>query len=326
MTRNAFVTGATGFVGFNLLEQLIAQGWDVTALHRSTSDLTYLNRFKIKQVLGEITDAQSIKALIPIACDTVFHVAGNTNMWRARNWQQTLDNVVGTRNVVEACLANGVRRLVLTSSISAYGPVSGAVTEETASLAAKSWINYQKTKWQAQEIARAATQRGLEVVILQPGGVIGPYDFASWSRMFLLLRDGKLAGVPAGARTFAHVREVVAAHIAAATQGKNGAQYILGGTNASLLELAQDVAELLGKKPPTRVMPTLLVKGVAASADFFSRFTKREPSVTPEIAAAFGVTLSATAAKAQRELGFKVVPLKSMLKDCFDWMVAEKRL
>jgi nucleoside-diphosphate-sugar epimerase len=326
MARSSFVTGATGFVGLNLVQQLMAQGWDVTALHRASSNLAYLRRFNPRLVSGEITDAASMQAAIPQACDTVFHVAGNTNMWRARNAQQTLDNVLGTRNVVDACIAKGVRRLVVTSSISAYGPVSGAVTEETPSLAANSWINYQTTKWQAQEIARAATARGLEVVILQPGGIIGPYDFASWSRMFLLVRDGKLAGVPAGGRTFAHVREVAAAHIAAATQGENGGQYILGGTNATLLALAQGMAELLGKTIPERELPVLVVKAIAAVSDMLSRVTGREPSVTPEMAAAFGVTITATAEKARRELGFQAVPLKTMLKDCFDWMVADKRL
>jgi nucleoside-diphosphate-sugar epimerase len=326
MTRSAFVTGATGFVGLNLVEQLMAQDWEVTALHRASSDLTYLHRFNPGLVSGEITDADSIRTAVPPGCDTVFHVAGNTNMWRARNWQQTLDNVVGTRNVVEACIAKGVRRLVLTSSISAYGPVTGAVTEETPSLAATSWINYQKTKWQAQEIARAASNRGLEVVILQPGGIIGPYDLGNWSRMFLLVRDRKLRGVPPGARTFAHVREVAAAHITAATRGQNGAQYLLGGTNASLLELAQGMGELLEVKVPQRELPVGLVKAIAATSDCVSRLTHREPAVTPEIAAAFGVTISATSAKAQRELDFQVVPLKTMLKDCYDWMVAEKRL
>ena len=295
-------------------------------MHRASSDLTYLNRFDPKRAIGEITDPASIRAALPDGCDTVFHVAGNTDMWRRKNAEQTRDNVDGTRNVVDACLAKGVRRLIVTSSISAYGPVSGAVTEETTSLAATSWVNYQKTKWEAQEIARAATARGLEVVILQPGGIIGPYDLGTWSRMFTMVRDGKLAGVPPGGRTFAHIREVVAAHVAAADRGENGGDYLLGGTNATMLTFVQEIARVLGKPAPTRETPLAVVKVAAAVGDFVSRFTGRQPTITPEMADAFGRTITVTAAKAGRDLGFQVVPLPTMVKDCHDWMVAERRI
>ncbi|HEX6551014.1 MAG TPA: oxidoreductase, partial [Gammaproteobacteria bacterium] len=138
-----------------------------------------------------------------------------------------------------------------------------------------------------------------------------------------MVRDGKLRGVPPGARTFAHVREVVTAHVAAADAGENGGQYILGGTNARMLELVQEIARLLGKPVPARETPLFLVKTVAAVGDLVSTLTGREPSVTPEMADAFGRDITVTADKAKRDLGFQVVPLKTMIKDCYDWMVAE---
>src|SRR5437660_386092 len=118
MSRAAFVTGGTGFVGLNLVRQLMTEGWDVTALHRPSSDLTFLKRFRPRLAAGAITALDSLHAAIPDKTDTVFHVAGNTNMWHRRNAEQTLDNVEGTRNVVEAAIAKRVRRLVITSSIS----------------------------------------------------------------------------------------------------------------------------------------------------------------------------------------------------------------
>ena len=326
MARSAFVTGSTGFVGLNLVQRLVADGWDVTALHRASSDLTYLRRFAPRLAVGEITDAASLLTALPAACDTVFHVAGNTSMWRPKNAEQTRDNVDGTRNVVEACVAKGVRRIVVTSSISAYGTVSGAVTEETTSLAPSSSVNYQKTKWEAEQLARAATTRGLEVIVLQPGGILGPYDVGTWSRLFLLVRDGKLRGVPAGGRTFAHVREVVAAHVAAADRGENGGSYILGGTNATMLDLVREIGRVMGKPTPSRETPLILVKVVAVLGDVVSRITGREPDVTPDMAEAFGLTMTVTSAKAQRDLGFRIVPLRTMVEDCHRWMVAEGRL
>src|ERR1700731_4787644 len=109
MSRAAFVTGGTGFVGLNLVRQLMAEGWDVTALHRPASDLNFLNRFRPRLAVGAITDEASLIASIPDRTDTVFHVAGNTNMWRRRNAEQAQDNVEGTRNIVEAAIAKGVR-------------------------------------------------------------------------------------------------------------------------------------------------------------------------------------------------------------------------
>ncbi len=326
MSRAAFVTGGTGFVGLNLVQQLMAAGWDVTALHRPASDLKFLNRFDPRLAVGTITDKDSLIAAIADGTDTVFHVAGNTNLWRRRNAEQTRDNVEGTRNIVEAAIAKGVRRLVVTSSISAYGPVVGEVTEQTPSLAAQSRVNYQRTKWQAQEIARAGVGRGLEVVIMQPGAILGPYDIGTWSRVFTMVRDGKLPGVPPSGLTFTHVREVAAAHIAAADKGENGGQYLLGGENRSMLDLVREVSGLLGKPAPTAEMPAGLLRAVATFGDFISNFTGKPPPITPEMAAGFGRRITTSSAKAQQELGYRIVALKVMVEDCYRWMLAEGRI
>jgi nucleoside-diphosphate-sugar epimerase len=322
----AFVTGGTGFVGLNLVKELMIRGWDVTALHRPSSDLKLLKRFRPKLVVGELSDPASVLAAIPQGTDTVFHVAGNTNMWRGGNARQTRDNVDGTRHIVEAALAQRVRRLVVTSSISAYGGVNGDITEATPSRAAKSRVNYQKTKWQAQELALAAVPKGLEVVIMQPGAIMGPYDIGTWSRMFVMVRDGKLPGVPPSSLTFAHVREVVAAHIAAAHKGQNGGCYLLGGENRTMMELVKEIAALVGKPAPEKEMSTALLRAVAVMGDFASRFTGKAPPITPEIASLMGTRVTTASVKAQRELGYKVTPLKCMVKDCYDWMVAEQRI
>jgi len=324
--RVAFVTGGTGFLGLNLVKELMSRDWDVTALHRPASDLKFLNRFHPRLVLGATTDAASLPSAIPEGTDTVFHVAGNTSLWRKGDAEQTHDNVDGTHNVVEAALARGVRRLIVTSSISAYGPVSGEVTEETPSRAADSRVNYQRSKWQAQEIALAAVDRGLEVVVMQPGAIMGPYDIGTWSRVFIMVRDGKLPGAPPAELTFTHVRECVAAHIAAADKGENGGKYLLGGENKTMLDLIREVAALLDKPAPTRELSPMLLRLIAVGGDIASNFTGKQPPITREMADSFGRKLNVTSAKAQRELGYRVVALKDMVKDCYDWMVAEKRI
>jgi dihydroflavonol-4-reductase len=325
-SRAAFVTGGTGFVGLNVIKELMVRGWDVTALHRPSSDLKLLKRFHPKLAVGALTDPASLLAAIPEGTDTIFHVAGNTNMWRGGNAEQTRDNVDGTRHIVDAALAKRVRRLVVTSSISAYGMVSGEINEETPSRAANSGINYQKSKWQAQEIALAAIPKGLEVVIMQPGAIMGPYDVGTWSRLFLMVRDGKLPGVPASMLTFTHVREVVGAHLAAADRGQNGGSYLLGGENKSMLELVREIAFLVGRPAPTKVMATGMLRVVAAVGSLASRFTGKPPPITPEMVATISKSVSTSSSKAQRELGYRIVPLKDMVKDCYDWMVEEGRI
>jgi dihydroflavonol-4-reductase len=326
MPRAAFVTGGTGFVGLNLVQRLMAEGWDVTALHRPSSNLEFLNRFGPRLAVGAITDKDSLIDALPDGTDTVFHVAGNTNMWRRRNAEQTKDNVEGTRNVVEAAIAKTVRRLVVTSSISAYGPVVGEITEETPSRAADSRVNYQRTKWQAQEIARSGVRRGLEVVIMQPGAILGPYDIGTWSRLFTMVHDGKLVGVPPAGLTFTHVREVVAAHIAAADRGENGGQYLLGGENKSMLDLVREISALVGKPAPNQEISAGLLRMIAKFGDLMSYFTGKPPRITPEMAAAFGRRITTSSAKAQRDLGYRVVTLNVMVRDCYDWLMAEGRI
>ncbi len=327
MGRSAFVTGGTGFVGLNLIDELVKQGWAVTALHRRNSDLQFLKRFQAARVEGTITDRQSLLNAIPEGVDTLFHVAGNTNMWRKRNAEQTRDNVEGTANVVEAAIAKGVRRLIVTSSISAYGGAAGEITEDTPSKAASSRVNYELTKWQGQEVARAAISRGLEVVIMQPGAILGPYDIGTWSRLFGLVKTGALPGVPPASLSFGHVTQIVRAHIAAADKGVNGGHYLLAGTEGTFLELVQEIARLLGKPVPAKAMPAPLLKLVARVNDLVSSVTGKEPSFTPEMAEGLGGrAMTAPSARARTELGYETVPLKVMVKDCYDWMVKEGRI
>jgi dihydroflavonol-4-reductase len=325
-SRRAFVTGGTGFVGLNMVKTLMEQGWDVTALHRASSDLSLLKRFKPRLAAGSLTDAAAVLAAIPEGTDTVFHIAGNTAMWRKLDAEQTRDNVDGTRNIVEAALAKKVRRLIVTSSISAYGPVSGEITESTPSLAANSPVNYQKSKYLAQEVARAAVSRGLEVVVMQPGAIMGPYDIGTWSRLFFMVRDGKLPGVPPSGLTFTHVREVVAAHIAAADRGENGGSYLLGGENKTMLELVQEVSRLLGKTQSVKEISPGVLSVFAWLGEGVSLFTGKEPPVTRDMVASLGKNAIVYSQKAQRDLGYKVVSLKEMARDCYDWLVAEGRL
>ena len=177
MTKTAFVTGGTGFIGANLIKSLVALGWKVTALHRKTSNLKYLREFGVQLVEGSITDKPSLVETMPAETEVVFHVAGDTSSWSKLRAQQTAIHVDGTRNMIDVAVEKGVKTFIHTSSVSVWGPPpKGIINEETPQLGATSWINYEKTKWQAERIALGGVAKGMKVVCINPGAVVGPYD------------------------------------------------------------------------------------------------------------------------------------------------------
>jgi nucleoside-diphosphate-sugar epimerase len=209
--KTAFVTGATGFVGINLVSALRDAGWNVTALHRKTSNTRYLAPLGAALVVGDITDRASLERGMPENVDAVFHVAASLSLEGRGDAQQTRINVEGTRNVVEVALAKNAKRFIHTSSMAAYGLQDGDVDETTRSTALDTPINYFRTKRLAEEEVDRGIANGLDAVIVNPSNIVGPYDTQSWARMFKLVHTGTLPGVGPGSGSFCHVREVVGA-------------------------------------------------------------------------------------------------------------------
>jgi nucleoside-diphosphate-sugar epimerase len=323
MPQTAFVTGATGFVGLNLIEELTARDWRVVALHRPDSDLRYLERFPVERARGDVTDPRSLARAMPERVDAVFHVAGDTSLWSRHNARQDRVNIDGTRHVVEAALRARARRLVLTSSISAWGMQSGRIHEGLPQAGGRSWVNYQRSKYLSEQEVRAGIGRGLDAVILNPASIFGPYDTASWAQLIRLIHTGRLPGVMPGSLSFCHAREVARAHVAAAERGRSGENYLLGGTDASFRELVRTVGEVLGRPVPDRVLPPALLYLVSRAGQLVSYVTGRAPRITPEMVGMATRAITCDSGKAQRELGFRTVALRTMVQDSVDWLRRE---
>lgn len=326
MAKVAFVTGANGFVGLNLVEQLLAQGWHVLALHRAASDIVYLKRMAAERVAGDITDAESVRRAMPTGLDAVFHVAGDTNLWSRNNAAQDRINIDGTRNVVDAALARGARRFLHTSSISAWGLQRGRLEERVPQRGKDSWVNYNRSKHLAEEAVRDGIARGLDAVILNPGAILGPYDTRNYARLVMLVAAGKLPGVPPGALPFCHVREVARAHIAAFEHGRRGENYLLGGTDARFLELVREIGAALGRPVPSRPTPGWVLYIIGALGALGGALSGAVPTLTPETARQATRELTCDSSKAVRELGYRAVPLREMVGDCVAWLAVEGRL
>lgn len=324
MSQKAFVTGGTGFIGINLVKLLIEKDWDVTALHRSSSDLTWLKQYPVRLKEGSITDATSVERALPSDTDVVFHLAGSTNLWSKRNKQQKAVNVGGTRNMLEAAVKKEVQVFIYTSSVAAWGDVSGRVTEETPQLGGDSWVNYEYTKWTAEREALKGLDQGMKVVILNPSHVTGPHDANNWGRLFFALRDGDLPGVTTGEASITHVKEVVKAHLAAVEKGRNGERYILAGNDYTFEEFVGEIARVSGIEDLPPRIPDFFLKGVAHLSALIANITKNPPTITPELV--YMMTrrnLSYSSEKAIRELDYTILPMEKPIRDCYEWLKKE---
>jgi nucleoside-diphosphate-sugar epimerase len=217
----------------------------------------------------------------------------------------------------------GARRLIYTSSTSVYGFPRSPYDETAPHRGRGSWINYMHTKTVAEEEVRQGIAQGLEAVLLNPANIVGPYDQHNWARLIRLAVERRLPRVPPGRASFCHAGEVARAHIAAVDRGRSGENYILGGADASYLEVVRLIGELVGQPVNTRVASATLMRIGGRFLGWWSWFTGREPLVTLESAAFLSADLVCRSDKAIQELGYRPLPLRTMLSDCHAWMVAE---
>ena len=321
--KAAFVTGGTGFLGLNLLEQLTATGWRVVALHRPGADLRLVARLPVALAEGDLLDPASLKRAIPRGVDAVFHVAADTSVWARNNERQTRINVEGTHNILEAAAAAGAGRFVHTSTWNTFGLEQGQLSEASPQLGGHSWINYNRTKFLAEEAVRTAAAAGLPAVILNPCHIMGRYDRHGWARLILDLCNRWIPAAPPGAGVFCHAREVAKAHIAAAERGRASGNYLLGGVFASLLDVFRTIGEVTGRKSPTITLPAAAFRLAARFSTEAARVTGKEPLITPEGAAMVTVSARVVSDLAERELGYRAVPMKTMIEDSYTWLQSE---
>jgi nucleoside-diphosphate-sugar epimerase len=326
MTKSAFVTGGTGFIGINLVKELVDRDWNVTALHRTQSDLKTLKKLPVKLVEGSITELSSLQHAIPSNTHVVFHLAGDTNMWSQNNDPQTEVNVTGTRNMAQASAEKNVETFIHTSSVSAWGKVKGTISEETPQQGNNSWVNYERTKWLSEREALKARNHGVKVVIMNPAMVVGPHDANNWGRLFFALRDNDLPGVTRGNMSIAHVKEVVRAHISAVEHGRDGENYILGGQNCTFAEFVSIIGNVSNISAQPKIIPAPILKLAAYFKSAISYLTGKKPDLTPELAKLMTRNVVYSSEKAIKELGYRIPTVEKSVRDCHQWLVQEDLL
>ena len=318
----AFITGATGFIGINLVRRLLDDGWQTTVLHRKGSQLKSLERLDVEFVEGDLSDVDKLDQILSEGFDAVFHLAGDISLWKQNNRQQDEVNIEGTKNLARLSLKHDVGRFIHTSSIAVWGLQSGVISEQTEKLGATAPINYMRSKYFGEQEVLACVEEGLDAVILNPSNVMGPYDSRGWSRLFLLIKKGQLAGFTPGLGAFCHVKDVVDAHVMAFKHGKRGQNYLLGGPHCSYEDLITEIAQRVQAPAPKKI-PFSLVMSVAYLSECISWLTGREPQITPEKARLFAMDVKVDGRLAENHLQYQSTPLKEILDDSYEWLKAE---
>ena len=319
----AVVTGASGFLGSTLLRQLLAQDWDVVGISRGSSSVEHP---RYRHASADIANRSALLAACPGPVDVVFHTAADTSIWSRQADRQWRTNVLGTRNMLYAAQEAKAACVVHVSTASLYGHPSVVFDESAAMLPASHWVGYVRSKRAAEDQIRIGLQRGQDAVIVNPGHILGPGDTGGWARLLLMTQARTLPGTPPGGGCFCHVEAIADAMIAAASKGRRGQNYLLGGPYASFHDLVCRIARLQGMPLPRSATPAWLLWLASRVLGGIARITRRQPRLTPEGAWMVCHTARFSSALAQRELGYAPPDLDRCISDTNAWLEQQGHL
>ena len=319
---DVLVTGGTGFVGANLVRELLADGHAVRVLARRGGDRRALEGVRVEIVEGDLFDPASVRAAVAGARH-VYHVAADYRLWAPDPRVLYRANVDGTRHVLAGASDAGAERIVYTSTVGAVGiPKDGTPGDETTPVSLADMVGaYKASKFLAERVADEFAARGAPVVIVNPSAPIGPWDVkpTPTGQMIVDFLDGKMIGSVDTGLNVVHVRDVARGHILAAEKGKLGERYILGHRNLSLLEIFRMLSTLTGVPAPRFRVPYAVAWLAAASMEALSRVTGRPPQVPLTAVRMARKRMFFSAEKAVRELGLPQSPAETALADAVRW-------
>ena len=321
----AFITGASGFVGSAVARALIADGLAVRALVRSTSARTNFEGLDCQIAEGDILDEASVARAMKDA-RYVFHVAADYRLWARDPDEIVRNNREGTRSVMQAARAIRAERVVYTSSVATLKPREGGRdadesdrADETTAIGA-----YKKSKVAAERVVEAMIGQGLPAVVVSPSTPVGPRDVkpTPTGRIIVEAASGRIPAFVDTGLNLVHVDDVAQGHLLAMKNGRVGETYILGGQNATLMEMLGRIAELTGRRAPRVRLPRAPLYPIAYATETLARVTGREPLLTIDALEMSKHLMFFSSAKAERELGYSARPYAVALADAVNWFRA----
>ena len=322
----AFVTGATGFLGSHVARVLADQGAKLRLLVRSSSNLKNLDGLAAETAVGDLRDAASLKNAMA-GCDTVFHVAADYRLWLRDPEEMYRSNVEGTRAILEAARENGVKRVVYTSSVATMGfNAKGYPADEDSPVSLADMIgHYKRSKFMAEQVALEAGRNGMHVVTVNPTTPVGEQDVkpTPTGRIVVDFLKRKFPAYVETGLNLVDVRVCARGHVAALERGKSGERYILGGENLTLKQILDRLGKITGLPSPKVKLPYVFAfaAGVVDEA-ITGGILHREPRATVDTVRMGKKKMFASSDKAERELGWKIVPVEDALRRAVDWFKA----
>jgi dihydroflavonol-4-reductase len=336
----AFVTGATGFLGSHVARVLGEQGAQLRLLVRPTSDLRNLDDLQnADRVVGDLRDAASISKALS-GCDVVFHVAADYRLWVRDPDEMYRSNVGGTRILLEAARKQGVRRVVYTSSVATMGftsnyaaaetltghgsrPHTSTVADEESPVSLADMIgHYKRSKFMAEQVAVEAARSGVDVVIVNPTTPVGERDIkpTPTGRIVLDFVKRKFPAYVETGLNLVDATECARGHVQALEKGRAGERYILGGENLTLKQILDRLAAITGLPSPTVKLPYIFALATGVVDEMVTgRLLGREPRATIDAVRMGRKMMFVSSAKAERELGWRTVPVDGALRRSVDW-------
>jgi dihydroflavonol-4-reductase len=322
----AFVTGATGFLGSHVARVLAEQGAQLRLLVRTSSDLRNIADLNAERVEGDLRDPASIEKALA-GCDALFHVAADYRLWVRDPEQMYRSNVEGTRALLEAARRQGVRRVVYTSSVATVGFSSnGTQADENSPVSLADMIGpYKRSKFMAEQAAFEAARSGVDVVVVNPTTPIGERDLkpTPTGRIVVDFLKRKFPAYVDTGLNLVDATECARGHIQAFEKGRAGERYILGGENLTLKQILDRLGAITGLPSPRVKLPYVfaLAAGVVDET-VTGRILGREPRATIDAVRMGRKKMFITSAKAERELGWRSVPVDDALRRSVEWFRA----
>jgi nucleoside-diphosphate-sugar epimerase len=315
-----FVTGATGFIGGHVARMLRERGDEVVALVRSPEKAAELERRGCELVAGDLGEFEAIVSALG-GCDAAIHGAAiyEVGVPESEHRRMYEANVVGTENMLRACLAAKTKKVVYVSTIAAFGNTGGEVVDESYEHPGTEFTSYyEQTKFEAHRVAkRLIAEEELPCVIVQPGAVYGPDDHSALGHQMNEFLAGRMPFLtfPDAGFNMVHVEDVARGVLLALDQGKVGESYVLGGELTTMRELMTKLAQAAGKKAPRRAIPSGFLRAVAPAGPVLGRVMGQPPNMRELISSADGVTFWASHDKAMAELGYEPRGLETGLRE-----------
>ncbi len=321
-----FLTGATGFVGSHVARVYAEAGAELRLLTRSSSNLTSIAGINAETVVGDLRDVGSLRSAIA-GCDAVVHVAADYRLWVRDPKAMYGANVDGTRELLKLAREVGVKRVVYTSSVATMGfKMDATIVDEETPVGLEDMIgHYKRSKFLGELEAIKAARSGQEVLILNPTTPIGSEDRkpTPTGQIVVDFLNRKFPAYVDTGLNLVDVNEVARMHLVALERGRTGERYILGGENLTLKQILDRMSSITGLPSPTMKVPHAVAMAFAFfEENFTGRLRGKEPRATVEAVRMGRKMMFASSGKAERELGFKVLPVYGALRTAIEWFVA----